>query len=650
MMDDRELERLVRDTYADMPVPPLSSRRPARRRIPFAGLAAVAAAIVVGLAIGVALPRLRGVPATAPAGGSYAVLFAEGSAERFLVVDADGRTIATMDRGSPLTVSSPAPSPDGHLVAYWRSSVTDAELLVWDVASGHISALFRSGDRVGGAIIWAPDSRSFVTSVGSQVTGPGVPPRTSRLLRVHIDGAIATLMQVTDAFPPTLVAYDGQTVAALGGEMLVAPRSGPPARETVYVRVIPVDQQQQTVVEGAGVLLPSTLANPRSQDGATVTGNFKEFESVEPNDIRVWRIESFAPPIARHLERGAEGALLWPGRDAVLFVRMSGPGQGTLKALRFGGPQRVDELGPTDGVPLALDPSGRWLLTSGPSLHPIDGQAVGAARRLAVPPPMRAIGWVVSGAVGRNPPPTPQPPSCEPAGTAAEDVVRAFLDEVRQGDVNGMTGCWSPGRFTFADASAYARTRMLDSEVERFGSAEARDSEGRLLLGFRVRAGWELRQRSPWRADGGCCERVFLVRQHDGGTWRIDSSQTVSAKVPADVCAARTGLRPEQVVDAWFTLLADERAADMVACWSDTIADRDALMRGYIGAGGVTRLQIGEATPTRSGAIAIRVLVHWRTEPLAWTSGQAKWLIVRRQADGRWAIESTATALAPEVQ
>src|SRR5688572_14869198 len=37
--------------------------------------------------------------------------------------------------------------------------------------------------------------------------------------------------------------------------------------------------------------------------------------------------------------------------------------------------------------------------------------------------------------------------------------------EVREGDVNGMTGCWTAGRFTFADASTYTRTRLLGSEI-----------------------------------------------------------------------------------------------------------------------------------------------------------------------------------------
>jgi len=640
-MDEREIDRVVRETYADMPIPPLRARQPAQRLVPLAGVAALAAAIVIGIAIGTTLPRLRAAPAAAPAvpSGPSAVLFADGSAERFLVVDTDGRTIARFDRGSPLTVSSLAPSPDGRLVAYWRSSVTDAELLVWDVATGQVRALFRSAERIGGSILWAPDSRSFATSVSSQATGPDVPPRSARVLRVQVEGPIATLLQLTDASPPSLIGYDGEVVAGLFGT----------ARDAGYGLIY--RDGRQILVKRVGAPLASTFANPRSQDGEVVAGNFKEFESVGPNDIRAWRIGDLDPPLARHLERGAEGALLWPGQDAVLFATLSGPGQGTLKALRFGGGQRVDELGTTDGLPFAFDPAGNWLLTSAPSLHAIDGKAVGGPRRLPVPmPTMRAIGWVVSGAAVRTAPPTPQPPSCERAATSAEDTVRAFLQEVREGDVNGMTGCWTPGRFTFADASGYTRTRMLESEVERFGS-EGRDTAGRLVLGFRVGAGWEFRERSPWRADGGCCERVFLVRQQDGGTWRIDSSQTISAKIPPDACGVRSELRPEQVVEMWFTLLADERADDMAACWADATGDRAALMRGYAGTGGTSRLEIGPTTPTRSGAVAVRVLVEWRSGgQVAWANGQTKWLIVRRQADGRWAIESTATALAPDAQ
>jgi len=637
-MDEREIDRIVRETYADMPVPPLGAWKPARRPVPLAGVTALAAAIVIGIAIGIALPRLRATPATAPASGPYAVLFADGSAERFFVVDTDGRTIATLDRGSPLSVSSLAPSPDGRLVAYWRSSVTDAELIVWDVATGQLRALFRSDQRSAGSIIWGPDSRSFVTTVGSQAAGPDVPPRSARVLRVDVDGPIATLLQLTDAYPPSLIAYEGDRVTALFGA----------SRDATYGLLY--REGRQILVKRVGAPLASTFANPRSQDGAVVAGNFKEFESVGQNDIRVWRIEDFDPPLARHLERGAEGALLWPGQETVLFASFSGPAQATLKALRFGAVQRVDELGATDGLPLAFDPAGRWLLTSAPSLHPIDGGTVGAARRLPVAMPLRAIGWVASGVASRTAPPMPQPPSCERPGTSAEDIVRAFLSEVRAGDVNGMIGCWSPGRFTFADASAYTRTRMLESEVERFGS-EARDTAGRLVLGFRVRAGWELRERSPWRADGGCCERVLLVRQQDGGTWRIDSSQTVSAKVPPDACAARNGLGPEQVVEVWFRLLTDERADDMAACWADATTERGALMRAYAGTGGTSRLEIGPATPTRSVAVAVQVILNWRGgDHLAWANGQTKWLIVRRQADGRWAIESTATALVPDAQ
>lgn len=636
-MDEQEIERVVRETYADMPIPAIRAPKPARRGGPLAGLAAVAAAIVLGIVIGVALPRLRPAPAAVPPSGPYAVLFAEGSLERFRVVDTDGRTLATMDRGSSLSVSSVTPSPDGQTVAYWRSSVTGAELLVWDVATGQTRKLFGS-DSGGGGIVWAQDSRSFVTSAILERAFEA-PPKSARLLRVDVDGPVATLMQLTDAFPPVPLAYDDERVAALIG---VSPRD---ATYTLIFR-----EGQRILVRGVGAPLTSTFANPRSQDGGTVAGNFKEFESVEPNDIRVWRIEAFDPPLARHLERGGEGALLWPGRETVLFANMSGPSVGTLKALRFGGAQRVEELGATDGIPLAIDPAGRWLLTSAPSLQAIDGEAIGGARRLPISMPMRAIGWVSSSAASRTPPPTPQPPSCERPGTSAEDVLRAFLGEIREGDVNGMTGCWSSGRFTFADASAYTRTRLLESEIEPYGS-QARDTEGRAVLGFRVRAGWEFRERSPWRADGGCCERVFLVKQQDGGTWRIESSQTVSAKIPPDACAARSGLTPEKVVEVWFGLLADERAADMAFCWADAIPERDALMRGYVGTGGTARLEIGPATPTRSGAVAVRVLVDWRGGGSgAWSNGQTKWLIVRRQADGRWAIESTATALVPDAQ
>lgn len=637
-MDEQELERLVRQTYSDMTVPPLRARRPARGRLPIGALAAIAMAIVIGIAVGTALPRLRASPATAPpANGPYAVLFAEGSAERFAVVDPDGRTLATVDRGSTLSVSAVTPSPDGRLVAYWRGSVTDAELLVWEIATAQIRPLFRSGERVGHPILWAPDSRSFVTAVSTHVRGPDVPPQSARVLRVETDGRIAELMRLTDASPPLLIAYDGSTAAGLFGRV----------PDVTYGLI--THDGKRIMVGRIGAPLPTTFANPRSQDGGLVAGNFKEFESVGPNDIRVWQLERFDPPLARHLERGGEGALLWPGQSALLFTNHFGPTQASLRALRFGATQRVDDLGATDGTPLAFDPAMRWLLTSAPSLHPVDGGTIGPARRLPVPMPMRAIGWVSSGAVTRSAPPTPAPPSCERPGTSAEDVLRAFFEEVRAGDVGGMTGCWVPGGFAFANASAYTRTRLLDLGIERFGS-EGRDRQGRLVLGFRVRASWELRERSPWRTDGGCCERVFLVRQVDPGgtTWRLESSQTVSAKVPPDACAARTGLRPEQTVETWFTLLADERADDMVACWTDGIPDRAALMRGYLTTGGATRVEIGPATPTRSGAVAVQVVVDWRVSGGAWSSGETKWLIVRQQPDGRWAIESTATALVPD--
>ena len=63
--------------------------------------------------------------------------------------------------------------------------------------------------------------------------------------------------------------------------------------------------------------------------------------------------------LAAAIERGAEGALLWPEQETVLFASFSGPAQATLKAVRFGAGQRVDELGATDGLPLAFDPAGR---------------------------------------------------------------------------------------------------------------------------------------------------------------------------------------------------------------------------------------------------------------------------------------------------
>lgn len=112
-------------------------------------------------------------------------------------------------------------------------------------------------------------------------------------------------------------------------------------------------------------------------------------------------------------------------------------------------------------------------------------------------------------------------------------------------------------------------------------------------------------------------------------------------------CAAPT-LSPRVVVNEFFRLLDQARLPEMATCWAGA-ADRIALMREYASTGGTTARLIGSETPTANGTVAVEVRVDWRNRDGfgAWESGQTKWLILGRQQDGRWAIESTATALIP---
>jgi hypothetical protein len=129
------------------------------------------------------------------------------------------------------------------------------------------------------------------------------------------------------------------------------------------------------------------------------------------------------------------------------------------------------------------------------------------------------------------------------------------------------------------------------------------------------------------------------------------TSVSVSPLTLVGPCAVPT-LSPPAVVEEFFEMLDAARLPEMATCWVDA-PDRLALMREYASTGGTTARFIGTETTMTDGAVAVEVRVDWRnTHALgAWESGQTKWLILRRQPDGRWAIESTWTALprAPEV-
>ena len=114
------------------------------------------------------------------------------------------------------------------------------------------------------------------------------------------------------------------------------------------------------------------------------------------------------------------------------------------------------------------------------------------------------------------------------------------------------------------------------------------------------------------------------------------------------ICA-NTTLDPSlaQNVPYWFFQVLDQRAAAEIAtCLADNVADRDALSRAFVASGGTTSLDLKMPMPLADGGWVSMATPRWKeTDAVgSWRSGETRWLIVRRQSDGRYAMEIATAA------
>ena len=114
------------------------------------------------------------------------------------------------------------------------------------------------------------------------------------------------------------------------------------------------------------------------------------------------------------------------------------------------------------------------------------------------------------------------------------------------------------------------------------------------------------------------------------------------------ICA-NTTLDPSlaQNVPYWFFQVLDQRAAAEIAtCLADNVADREALSRAFVASGGTTSLDLKPPSPLAGGGWVSMATPRWKeTDAVgSWRSGETRWLVVRKQSDGRYAMEIAAAA------
>jgi hypothetical protein len=114
------------------------------------------------------------------------------------------------------------------------------------------------------------------------------------------------------------------------------------------------------------------------------------------------------------------------------------------------------------------------------------------------------------------------------------------------------------------------------------------------------------------------------------------------------ICA-NTTLDPSlaQNIPYWFFQVLDQRAAAEIAtCLADNVADREALSRAFVASGGTTSLDLKQPSPLADGGWVSMATARWKeTDAVgSWRSGETRWLIVRRQSDGRYAMEIAVAA------
>ncbi len=102
-----------------------------------------------------------------------------------------------------------------------------------------------------------------------------------------------------------------------------------------------------------------------------------------------------------------------------------------------------------------------------------------------------------------------------------------------------------------------------------------------------------------------------------------------------------------QHIPYWFFSQLDQlAAAEIATCLADAIPDRDGLARAFVGSGGTTTLRLSPLPALADGTPVWTATPGWKDSAAvgSWASGQTRWLLVKRQRDGRWAMELATTA------
>ncbi len=97
----------------------------------------------------------------------------------------------------------------------------------------------------------------------------------------------------------------------------------------------------------------------------------------------------------------------------------------------------------------------------------------------------------------------------------------------------------------------------------------------------------------------------------------------------------------------WFLqVLGQSAVAEIVTCLADDVPERTALAEAFIATGGARLEQLQPLPPLSDGSPVSMATVTWKETSAVgtWRSGETRWLVVRRQSDGRWALEIDAVA------
>lgn len=96
----------------------------------------------------------------------------------------------------------------------------------------------------------------------------------------------------------------------------------------------------------------------------------------------------------------------------------------------------------------------------------------------------------------------------------------------------------------------------------------------------------------------------------------------------------------------FFQVLDGSAAAELRTCLADGVPDRDALAVAFVASGGTSFLQLKQLTTLADGTPVWSATPRWKDAAAvgSWSSGETRWLLVKWQRDGHWAMEIATAA------